>query len=342
MLSRYSVKKPYTVLVAVVLVLVLGVVSFLGMTTDLLPSLELPYIIVVTTYPGASPEKVEASVTRPLESVLGTTSGVKNISSVSSENSSMIILEFEQGTNMDSATIELSGNVDLVSGQLDDAVGAPMFLTMSPDMLPVMVASVDMDGKDVREVSSLVSGTVTPAFERLDGVASVSETGLVEQQVSVTMDKEKIDALNSRVLASVDETLADAQRELANGRAQVNEGQQKLDEGKAALLAQKDNGLSQLASASAQVDTASAQLSAILSEETTLTANQKAFEAEKAGLQQAKAGYDTLNAALQGMGSSVDALLAMSAEDFSEFKELIVSLPPAGNLPMSRRRACRR
>ena len=95
--------------------LVLGVVSFLGMTTDLLPSLELPYIIVVTTYPGASPEKVEASVTRPLESVLGTTSGVKNISSVSSENSSMIILEFEQGTNMDSATIELSGNVDLVS-----------------------------------------------------------------------------------------------------------------------------------------------------------------------------------------------------------------------------------
>ena len=99
MLSRYSVKKPYTVLVAVVLVLVLGVVSFLGMTTDLLPSLELPYIIVVTTYPGASPEKVEASVTRPLESVLGTTSGVKNISSVSSENSSMIILEFEQGTN---------------------------------------------------------------------------------------------------------------------------------------------------------------------------------------------------------------------------------------------------
>ena len=330
MLSRYSVKKPYTVLVAVVLVLVLGVVSFLGMTTDLLPSLELPYIIVVTTYPGASPEKVEASVTRPLESVLGTTSGVKNISSVSSENSSMIILEFEQGTNMDSATIELSGNVDLVSGQLDDAVGAPMFLTMSPDMLPVMVASVDMDGKDVREVSSLVSGTVTPAFERLDGVASVSETGLVEQQVSVTMDKEKIDALNSRVLASVDETLSDAQRELANGRAQVNEGQQKLDEGKAALLAQKDNGLSQLASASAQVDTASAQLSAILSEETTLTANQKAFEAEKAGLQQAKAGYDTLNAALQGMGSSVDALLAMSAEDFSEFKELIVSLPTGG------------
>ncbi len=327
MLSRYSVRKPYTVLVAVVLVLVLGIVSFMGMTTDLLPNLELPYIVVVTSYPGASPEKVEASVTRPLESVLGTTGGVKNISSVSSENSSMIILEFEQGTNMDSAMIELSGNVDLVSGQLDDAVGSPMFLTISPDMLPVMVASVDMDDKNVQEVSRFVSETVTPSFERLDGVASVSETGLVEQQVTVTMDKEKIDELNNRILAGVDESLADAQREITSGRASIAEGQQKLEEGKAALEAQKESGLSQLAAASAQVDTANAQLAALLSEETTLTANQKAFQAEKAGLEQAKAAYDTLNTALQPMGSSVELLLAMSAEEFSAFQQAVSTMP---------------
>ena len=142
MLPRFSVKKPFTVLVAVILVLILGVVSFTGMTTDLLPSMELPYVVVVTTYPGASPEKVEAAVTRPLEAVLGTTGGINTVQSVSSENSSMIILEFEQGTNMDSAMIELSGNIDLVAGQLDDAVGAPMMLKMSPDMLPVVAASV--------------------------------------------------------------------------------------------------------------------------------------------------------------------------------------------------------
>ncbi len=100
MLSRYSVKKPYTVLVAVVLVLVLGVISFLNMTSDLLPSIELPYVVVMTTYPGASPEKIEATVTRPLESVLGTTGGIKNVSSISNENASVIILEFEQGTNI--------------------------------------------------------------------------------------------------------------------------------------------------------------------------------------------------------------------------------------------------
>lgn len=200
MLPQFSVRKPYTVLVAVVLVLVLGVISFTGMTTDLLPAMELPYVVVMTTYPGASPEKIETTVTKPLEAVLGTTGGIKNVSSVSSENASIVILEFEQGTNMDSAMIELSSNVDLVSGQMDDAVGTPMLMKISPDMLPVMVASVDMDGMDVKEISAFADETVMPAFERIDGVASVDATGLVEQQVTVTLDQAKIDALTIRSL----------------------------------------------------------------------------------------------------------------------------------------------
>ena len=300
MLSHYSVKKPYTVLVAVVLVLVLGVVSFMGMTTDLLPSIELPYVMVVTSYPGASPEKIEMTVTKPLESVLGTTSGVKNVQSVSSENSSMIVLEFEQGTNMDSAMIELSSNVDLVEAQLDDTVGTPMLLQISPDMLPVMIASVDVNGMDVGQVSDYTQETVIPEFERLNGVASVDATGLVERQVSVTLDQSKIDALNARVLASVDGELADAQQELRDGQAKLNSGKAQLEQGQQALDEKKDSTLSQLANASAQVDSASAQVSAMLSEETSLTANQKAFEAEKQGYQQALDGYNAINSALAG------------------------------------------
>ena len=102
-MTKYSVKKPFTVLVGVVLVLVLGVVSFLGLNTDLLPAMDLPYVVVVTSYPGASPERVETSVTQPLERALATTSGLENINSVSSENMSMVILEFGESTNMDSA-----------------------------------------------------------------------------------------------------------------------------------------------------------------------------------------------------------------------------------------------
>lgn len=296
MLPRLSVKKPYTILVAVVLVLVLGVVSFTGMTTDLLPNIELPYVVVVTAYPGASPEKVELAVTRPLESVLGTTSGLSHVSSVSQENSSMIILEFEQGTNMDSAMIELSGNVDLVKAQLDDAVGAPMLMKISPDMLPVMVASVDADGMDAKALSRLVDDTVVPAFERLDGVASVSGTGLLEEKLQVTLDQDKIDALNDKVLASVDEKLAEAQGELNSGRAKIADGRAKLETAKSELASKKQSGVDELSAASAKVDGAVASLSALLAEESTLKANQKGFEAEKASYTQLTQQYDALDA----------------------------------------------
>ena len=314
MLPQFSVRKPYTVLVAVVLVLVLGVISFTGMTTDLLPAMELPYVVVMTTYPGASPEKIETTVTKPLEAVLGTTGGIKNVSSVSSENASIVILEFEQGTNMDSAMIELSSNVDLVSGQMDDAVGTPMLMKISPDMLPVMVASVDMDGMDVKEISAFADETVMPAFERIDGVASVDATGLVEQQVTVTLDQAKIDALNDKVLAGVDSGLADAQRELREGQAKVADGKAKLAEGEAALESQKGSALDKLAQGSAQVDGASATLSALLSEETTLTANQKAFEAERDGYTQAKQGYEGINTALAGARDTARQAAAAAAK----------------------------
>ena len=125
MFSRFSVKRPLTIFVSVILTIILGIVSFTGMTTDLLPKMDLPYVVVITAYPGASPEKVELGVTKPLEKVLATTSGIENIDSVSSENSSMIILEFSQDMNMDSAMIDLSGKIDLVKSQLDDEVGSP-------------------------------------------------------------------------------------------------------------------------------------------------------------------------------------------------------------------------
>ena len=106
MFSKFSVKKPYTVLVCVVLVIVLGVVSFTKMTTDLLPDMSLPYVVVVTTDMGASPEEVEQDVTAPIEAAMATTSNIKNVSSTSNDSYSMVVLEYEQNTNMDSITVE--------------------------------------------------------------------------------------------------------------------------------------------------------------------------------------------------------------------------------------------
>lgn len=135
-MSSYCVRKPYTVVVAVIMVLVLGVISFFGMTTDLLPTLELPYIVVVTTYPGADPERVETGVTAVLESGLGTVNGVSNVQSVSSENMSMVILEFEESTNMDSAMVKLSSAVDQVKGALPETASEPMLLEISRTCCP--------------------------------------------------------------------------------------------------------------------------------------------------------------------------------------------------------------
>ena len=126
MLAKYSVRKPYTVIVGIILVIVLGVISFQNMTTDLLPSMNLPYVVVYTTYIGATPEQVESEVTRPLESSFATLTDIKNIQSSSQDNVSMVILEFNDGANMDTALIEISSKVDQLAGEWTCAL-SPFF-----------------------------------------------------------------------------------------------------------------------------------------------------------------------------------------------------------------------
>jgi len=279
MLTKYSVKKPYTVVVAVILVIVLGVISYTNMTTDLLPNMELPYVIVVTTYPGASPEKVEQMVTRPMEAVLGTSSGLKNISSVSSENSSTIILEYVQGTNMDSVMIELSSSIDTVSAQFADGVGTPILLQISPDMLPILVASVDREGMDLDQLSEFTSDTIVPTFERIDGVASVSAEGLIEKQLEIVLDEKRIEDLNLQVRA-------DIEKQLDENRASLEEAQDEISKGRDTLDQESLNQKEQIAKSSAELNNAIANLNALLAEETMLEAQKAAFQQEKAGLQQ--------------------------------------------------------
>ena len=235
-MSKYSVKKPYTVLVAVVLVLVLGFVSFTKMTTDLLPSINLPYLMVVTTYPGASPEKVESSVTAPLESALGTVTGVENVTSTSAENYSMVMLEFEEDTNMDRAMVKVSSAVDQVSGQLPDLAGTPSIMEITPDMMATMYVSASYDGKDIYDLSSFAEEELLPYLERQSGVASVSTVGMVERQVEVRLNQTKIDQVNDKMLVKVSSKLADAKQELDDSYQKLVDSQQDLTNGKNDLL----------------------------------------------------------------------------------------------------------
>ena len=152
MLSKFSVKKPYTVIVGIVLVIILGAVSLMKMSTDLLPSMNLPYAIVVTSYTGASPEQVENVVTQPIEAAMASTSNIKNISSTSSNNMSMVVLEFEQTANMDSVTVEMRESLDQISGYWPGEVGNPIIMKLNPDMLPIMIAAVEVENMDNLEI----------------------------------------------------------------------------------------------------------------------------------------------------------------------------------------------
>lgn len=235
MISKFSVKKPYTVLVGVILVIVLGVVSLTRMTTDLLPDMNLPYALVITTDVGASPEEVESDVTAPIEAAMATTSNIKTVSSSSYDSYSVVILEYEQAANMDSVLIEMQQKLDQLEGSWADSVGTPMIMQIDPDMMPVLVASADVEGMDQSEVSSYVENELVPSLESVEGVASVSTTGALEERIEVTMNQEKIDALNEDILAKIDEQFVEAQEELDSASDEIASGKKKLESGKSEL-----------------------------------------------------------------------------------------------------------
>ncbi|WP_026477409.1 efflux RND transporter permease subunit [Alkaliphilus transvaalensis] len=199
MFSSFSVKKPYTVVVAVIIIAILGVVSLTNMSTDLLPSMNLPYAVVITTYGGASPEEVEMAVTRPIEQSMASISNIKNVSSVSQEHMSIVILEFGETTNMDSAVIEMRENLDMIKGYMPDQVSSPMIMKLNPDMMPLMVASAAVEGQSISEFSPFLENTIIPELESVEGVASVSTSGLIEEQIHVILRDEKINEVNEQI-----------------------------------------------------------------------------------------------------------------------------------------------
>lgn len=235
MLAKFSVKKPYTVVVVIALVVVLGVVSLNRMTTDLLPSMNLPYAIVMTMYPGASPQEVEEGVTKPIESAMATTSNIKHISSTSSENYSMVVLEFEQTANMDSATIEMRESLDQIVGAFPESVENPIILKLNPDMLPIMVAAADVEGMDRAEISQYVADELVPEIESIEGVASVSVVGSIEETIRVTLNQDKIDQINKKIMDSLDQSFADAEQEMEEAKSELEAGKNELESGQKEL-----------------------------------------------------------------------------------------------------------
>lgn len=263
MFSKFSVRKPYTVVVAVVLVIILGIVSFTHMTVDLLPSMNMPYAIVMTTYPGASPQEVESTVTKPIEQAMATVSNISNVSSTSQENASTVILEFEQTANMDSVTIEMRESLDQIKGYWPDTVANPIIMKLNPDMMPVMVAAINAGSDNVFESSTTIENEIIPEIESLEGVASVSTFGTVEQTVQVTINQDKVNSTNTKIQNALNGQFDDAQAQLDEGKTAIESGKSQLESGTQQLesqLAQADNAQAQIIEGEAQIDSKLSEL----------------------------------------------------------------------------------
>lgn len=240
MFAKFSVKKPFTVLVGVILVIVLGVVSFMKMTPDLLPSIDLPYVVVMTTYPGATPEEVEQTVTKPIEQSMAVVENVKTITSTSSENYSIVMMEFSEDADMNAVTTDIREGLDRISGAWEETIGTPYILKINPNMIPVTVAAVDYDGKTGAELSKFVEETALPKLEGVEGVASVSTSGLIEESVHVLLDQDKIDAVNRKVRKAVTLQFTDAEKELDDAQQKLNDGVSQAESGKSEITAGYD------------------------------------------------------------------------------------------------------
>ncbi len=279
-MPKFSAKKPLTIFVAVLAIVVLGVVAYLKMTPDLIPNMDFPYVIIVTTDPGASPESVESEITKPVEQSMATLDQIKSVNSTSQDSVSMVILEFEDGVNMDTISVDIQQKISMLQAQWDDMVSAPFVLKINPSMLPVEVAAVSYEGRDVNELSQFVNDTLSSKLEGISGVASVDVSGTVTSEAHVILSQKKLDALSKTLTDAINKQLDDAAGQLHSARSQVESARKAITDAEQSAiggavegaLGTVQNGLQTLQKERKQLTGQQEKLQALVSESTSVDA----------------------------------------------------------------------
>ena len=312
-MAKFSVKKPLTIFVLVIAVLVLGVVSYLKMTPDLFPNMDFPYIMIMTTYPGASPEKVEAEVTKPMEQSMATLEHIKEITSTSGDSYSMLMLEFEESVNLDTIGVDIQQNITSLSAGWDEMVSSPYVLKINPSMLPVEVAAVSMEGMSTVELTEFLNETLMNKLEGVSGVARISTTGAIVQELHVILDQDKIDTLNEEIAAAINEKMDEAADEIAQKKEELEKAQTQLEDakdqlngGKQTLANQTAQGEAELSQQQANLLSTKAQLQDQIAQ---LQAGKTQVQSTLQILKALQSGMAELEEQANGMMSDLDVLL---------------------------------
>lgn len=214
---NFAVKRPVTMIILVSVIIILGIFTLSRMAVDLYPEMKLPVAVVMTTYNGAGPEEVESQVTKPIEDVVATLSNVKEVSSTSSSSSSMIIIQYNWGTDMDTATTDIRERIGLIDSYLPDGVDKPLVIKMDPTMMPIMQMGITSKNMNMGQVQTLVEDVIQPRLERIPEVASVYTTGGQEREVRVEVDPVKLENYGLS-LAQVNQVLQTENFNMSSGK----------------------------------------------------------------------------------------------------------------------------
>ncbi|NDV46661.1 efflux RND transporter permease subunit [Paludibacter sp. 221] len=201
-----SVKRPIMTTLIFVAVFILGVFSVRQLPIDLFPDIEMNFLMVVTSYPGASASDIETNVTRPLENVLNTVSNLKNITSQSKENTSIISLEFEYGLDIDVITNDVRDKLEMVKSYMPDGATTPTIMKFSADMIPIMQISATAK-ESMPGLYKILDDNVANQLARIDGVGTVSIAGAPQREVQVYIDPNRLEAYNLTI-ESISQSIA--------------------------------------------------------------------------------------------------------------------------------------
>lgn len=311
-MTKFFVKKPYFMVVAVIMVLVVGFVSVSSMQTNLLPKLELPYMAVITTEVGASSEKVENDITKPMEDALGTISGVEKVKSTSSNNYSMITLSFVDDTDMNSALVRVSKTVN--SMDLPEGCGTPNIMEISMDMVATIYADINYKGMDIKELSDFTERTIKPYLERKPGIASVSASGLIEDSVEIRLNKKKINKVNEKILSLTNDKLSEAEDKISTSKTKLINSKNKIKNNESSVNSAQNSTNKKLSDASVKLAKVQASKSAYESTLASLKAQKAALEGEKKAYLKAKLPdtYKTLNNTFSSLNTSLSPMAAQA------------------------------
>lgn len=191
MLSKISIKRPVSTLMILLIVVLGGIISYMNLDLAYMPKIDLPIAMVTCTYSGAGPEEMEELVTKPLEESLATLTGVDKLTSVSSTGSTMIAIQFVDGTDLDMVSIDVREKLDQISKRLPEDASEPKVMKMDINAETVSVG-ITSKKYDLESLYTFLDTNVTSQFEKIDGVSSVEMMGGIEKEIQIIVNQDKL------------------------------------------------------------------------------------------------------------------------------------------------------